>query len=81
MEFFEEFGVGFNLFWSVLGTHGDMFFDTWFDINVYFDGRRDISHIAFFESVRCKDGVFEPINLIGNEVFRFEGILVMGLVW
>ena len=80
MEFFEYFGVSLNLFRGAMGAQGDILFYPWFVRNVNFNGRRDISHIAFFKSVKCKDGVFEPIKFIGNEVFRFKGILVMGLV-
>ena len=80
-EFFEKLSVSFNLFWGALGTQGDIFFDSWFDRNVNFNGRRNVGHVSFFESIRCRDGIFEPIDCIGNEVFSFHNILVMGLLW
>jgi len=80
-EFLEKLSVSFNFFRCASGTQGDIFFDSWFDRNVNFNGRRDIGHVSFFESIRCRDGIFEPIDFIGNEVFSFHSILVMGLLW
>ena len=80
-EFFEKLGVSFNFFRGALGTQCDVFFDSWCGRNVNFDGRRDIGHVSFFESIRCRDGVFEPIDCMGNEVFGFHSVLVMGLLW
>ena len=57
-EFFENLGVSFDFFRGALGAQGDIFFDSWFDRNVNFNGRRDVGHVSFFESIRCRDGIF-----------------------
>jgi len=69
-----------NLFWGALCPQDDILFDPWFIQNVNFDGKRDGSHVSFFEIIWCTNGDFKPINLTMDEVFGLHNILIMGLL-
>jgi hypothetical protein len=61
--FLEEGYVGDDFFMRSCSANGDFFYDSGFDGNVDFDGGGNIGHIAFFESIRGRDRVFETIYM------------------
>jgi hypothetical protein len=63
LVFLEEGFVGGDLLRSACGANGDFLDDSIFYGNIDFDGRGNVGHVAFFKSIKGRDGVVEPVDM------------------
>jgi hypothetical protein len=59
----EEGFIGGDFLKSASGANGDFLNNSIFDGNIDFDGGGDVGHIAFFKSIRGREGVVEPVDM------------------
>jgi hypothetical protein len=62
-----------DFFRGAYSTHGDVFYDAWFNGNVNFDCGGYLGHVSFFKIIGGRDGVFEPVNMPWrNKILGFD---------
>jgi hypothetical protein len=73
---------------SASGFNGDFLNDAVFYGNVDFNGRGNVGHVAFFKSIRGRNGVLEPVDRPSwDKIFGFDrvdGVFVRrcgGFLW
>ena len=73
---------------SASSSNDDFFDDAIFNGNVDFDGGGNVGHVALFERIRGRNGIFEPIDRSRwDKIFGFDrvhGVLIRrheGFLW